>query len=138
MFPFFRFGTLKRCQLRFGQHEFFLGVLGLERIMAPAYGLEIMMQPDSAHALCRDDQRIAIECFVGDREPAVGRQFQLQFEHDGFDLRIPHGSLPRHETSKRRFWLQSWRLSQCKYGELMVFFTWRGNLSGLTAALLPA
>jgi len=46
--------------------------------MALVHGLEIMTQPNAAHALCRDDQRIAFEYFVGDTDPAAGWQFQLQ------------------------------------------------------------
>jgi hypothetical protein len=84
----FQFGAFERGQLRFGQHKPFLGGSGLQRLEALVHGLEIVTQPDAAHALRRHAQRVALEDFVGDTDLAVGWQLQGQLNYHRLDLRI--------------------------------------------------
>ncbi len=84
----FQLGALERGQLRLGQHHPFLGGSGFQSLETVVHGLEVMAQPDAAHALWRDAQGVPFEYFVGDADLAVGGQFQRQFEHGGLDLRI--------------------------------------------------
>jgi hypothetical protein len=84
----FQLGPLQRAELRFGQHQPFLGGLCLQRLQALVHGLEVVAQPDATYPLWRDAEGVAFEHLVGNTDLAVSGQFQRQFDHRCLDLRI--------------------------------------------------
>jgi hypothetical protein len=43
-------GLFQRDDLRLGQHQAFLGALGFQRLEPLGHGLQVVAQPDAAHA----------------------------------------------------------------------------------------
>ena len=78
-------GRLQRGELAFGQHQAFLGDLGLERLEPFLHRLKIMALPDAADA-SRRDRMAELAKLVGDADLAISRLVQRKLDDDRFDL----------------------------------------------------
>ena len=80
------FGLLERRELALGEHQPFLGDLGLERLEPLLHRLQIVALPHPAHA-GRRDRMTALAHLVGDADLAEGGLFERQVDDDRLDLR---------------------------------------------------
>src|ERR1700751_3043382 len=79
------FGLFQRNDLRLSQHQAFLSALGLQRLKPFVHGLQVVAQPDAAHAGRRDGEP-ALSQFVGDPDLAESGLLDRERNDGVFDV----------------------------------------------------